>query len=216
MRAGVPGVKRGIWVMAGLVALFAAGVRASPPSTGTQAGAGTAPSCGAAQQYLKHGEERAGAHDYDGAIAAYERAMQLKPDYAEAYNDRGHAYYWKGDGARAIADFTRAIELRPVYPNAYNNRGAAYMASGNAAKAILDFDRALALKPDFRNAYVNRANAHLRLRHVRQALGDFHRAGMHPERALVVAGGAILLMILAGAAVLARRKHRVAGKPAER
>lgn len=151
-----------------------------------------------AQEYLQRGEERAGAHNYDGAIADYTAALKLRSDYAEAYNDRGHAYYWKGDAAKAIADFTRAIELRPAYPNAFNNHGAAYMASGDSKRAIADFDRALELKPNFRHAYVNRANARLGS-DWRQALDDFHEAGMNPERALalIVAG----MPLLAGTGV---------------
>lgn len=111
-----------------------------------------------AEAYLKRGEAFAGAKRYDLAIADYNMAIRLKPGYAEAYNDRGHAYHWKGgDGDRALADFTRAIELRHNYPTAYNNRGVVYMAGGHAARAIPEFDRALQLNPNLRNAYVNRA-----------------------------------------------------------
>ena len=51
--------------------------------------------------------------DYDRAIADYDRAIQLKPDYADAYVGRGVAYGEKGDYDRAIADFDRAIQLKP-------------------------------------------------------------------------------------------------------
>ena len=44
---------------------------------------------------LRRGENFAGARDYDRAIADYDMALQLKPDSAEAYNDRGHAHYWR-------------------------------------------------------------------------------------------------------------------------
>lgn len=149
-----------------------------------------------AEAYLKRGEAFAGAHKYDQAIADYDMAIRLRPDYAEAYNDRGHAYHWKGgNGDRAIADFTRAIELRPDYPTAYNNRGVVYMAGGHAVRGIPDFDRALELSPTFRNAYVNRGNARLRLWRVGPALDDFHRAGMYPERAVAMLAGAILLAV---------------------
>jgi tetratricopeptide (TPR) repeat protein len=171
------------------------GVAATEPSTDAEA-------------RLKRGEALAGAHKYDEAIAEYNIAIRLRPDYAEAYNDRGHSYHWKGgDGDRALADFTRAIELRPNYPTAYNNRGVVYMAGGNAAKAIAEFDRALELNPNFRNAYVNRGNARLRLLQVRAALDDFHRAGMHPERLVAVLGGAVLLAA-SGIALIRRTRRR--------
>jgi len=171
--------------------------------------AATGPSADA-QAHLKRGEDLAAAHEYDAAIGEYNTAIRLRPDYAEAYNDRGHSYHWKGgNGDRAIADFTRAIELRPNYPTAYNNRGVVYMAGGQAAKAIAEFDRALALNPNLRNAYVNRGNAQLRLLHVGAALDDFHRAGMHPERLGALLGGAVL-SVAAGIAVAWRTRRRVA------
>jgi len=162
-----------------------------------------------AEAYLKRGEASAGAHKYDEAIADYDMAIRLRPDYAEAYNDRGHAYHWKGGNAhQAIADFTRAIELRPDYPTAYNNRGVVYLAGGDAARGIADFDRALELNPTFRNAHVNRGNARLRLLRVGPALDDFHRAGMYPERTAAMLGGAILLTV---AAVVVARRTRIRG-----
>jgi tetratricopeptide (TPR) repeat protein len=166
-------------------------------------------SAASAEFYLKRGEDLSGAREYDRAIADYTTAIRLKPDYAEAYNDRGFACYLKGDAERAIADFTRAIELRPDYPKAYNSRGVVYMAGGyGRAKAIADFDRAIALKPDFRYAYINRANARL-FRHPWLALDDFHRAGMHPERLLAILGGAILIVV-AGIVMVRRRRRSAA------
>ena len=162
-------------------------------------------SANSAEFYLKRGDDSSAAHRYDQAIADYTTAIQLKPDYAEAYNNRGFAYYLKGDGERAIADYTRAIELRPNYPKAYNSRGVAYMSHGyGAAKSVPDFDRAIALKPDFRYAYINRANARL-ASHPWLALQDFHRAGSYPERTAAKLGAAVLVMI--GGIVWIRRRR---------
>lgn len=203
------------WRMAGTAGLLvwavAAGILAVQSQTVVPP-ARTVPPAGAAsgaEFYLARGEESAGTHDYDGAIADYDTAIQLKPDYAEAYNDRGFAYYLKGNAERAIADYTRAIELRPNYPKAYNSRGVVYMAHGyGGAKAVADFDRAIALKPDFRYAYINRANARL-VRHPWLALDDFHRAGMSPERRVSILGGAILVLAV-GIALFRRTRTRKA------
>jgi tetratricopeptide (TPR) repeat protein len=161
-----------------------------------------------AEDYLRRGEAAAASRDFDQAIADYNTAIRLRPDYAEAYNDRGHAYHWKGGNFdRAIADFTRAIELRPNYPTAYNNRGVVYLSSGHAARGIPDFDRALELNPNFRNAYVNRANARLRLLRIGAALDDFHRADMYPEQSVAILGGGLLLAV-AGIVVVRRTRSR--------
>ena len=86
--------------------------------------------------------------DYDRAIADFDRAIQLKPDDAVAYANRGWAYDDKGDYDRAIADFDRAIQLKPDYADAYAGRGWAY-AKGDYDRAIADYDRAIQLKPDY-------------------------------------------------------------------
>jgi len=190
--------------MAVLVSLLSTSVVAA--QSGRVAVTGPLPD---AEAYLQRGEAAAGAHRYDQAIADYDMAIRLRPDYAEAYNDRGHAYHWKGgNGDRARADFTRAIELRPNYPTAYNNRGVVAMAGGDAARSIPDFDRALELNPAFRNAYVNRGNARLRLGRVGPALDDFHRAGMYPERTVAILGGLVLLTV---AGIVVARRTRVRG-----
>jgi tetratricopeptide (TPR) repeat protein len=159
--------------------------------------------------YLKRGEDFSAVRDYDRAIADYTRAIELKPDLAEAYNDRGFAHYLKdGNYEQAIADYTRAIQLRTNYPKAYNNRGVAYMAGGyGSAKSVPDFDRAIELKPDFRYAYINRANAR-GISHPLLALEDFHRVGMHPERTVVIFAGIVMALVAAVFAIW-RRVNRV-------
>ncbi len=57
----------------------------------------------------------------DLAIADFDRAIEVQPDYAEAYSNRGEAYEDKGDYERAIADYGRAIELQPDVAEAARN-----------------------------------------------------------------------------------------------
>ena len=64
--------------------------------------------------------------DYDRALQDYTKVIQLNPDDASAYNNRGGAYYLKEEYKPAIVDFTKAIQLKPDYAEAYNNRGVAY------------------------------------------------------------------------------------------
>ena len=56
-----------------------------------------------------------------------------------AYNNRGGAYYLKGEYDSAIVDFTKAIELNPNYAIAYNNRGVAYHLKKEYDSAIVRF-----------------------------------------------------------------------------
>ena len=98
--------------------------------------------------------------DYDRALQDYTKAIDLKPNDAEAYNNRGGAYYLKEEYESAIVDFTKAIQLKPDYAEAYNNRGGAYYLKEEYESAIIDFTKAIDLKPDYAIAYNNRGRAY--------------------------------------------------------
>jgi tetratricopeptide (TPR) repeat protein len=43
------------------------------------------------------------------------KAIEIKPDYALAYSNRGFTYGRQGDYESAITDYTKAIEINPDY-----------------------------------------------------------------------------------------------------
>jgi tetratricopeptide (TPR) repeat protein len=69
-----------------------------------------------AEAYLMRGDQYSEINDYDGAIDDYSQAIRLKPDYVEAYNNRGLAYslFGKIDLPTAIADFSG---FQPGHPD---------------------------------------------------------------------------------------------------
>jgi regulator of sirC expression with transglutaminase-like and TPR domain len=89
---------------------------------------------------------KAGA--YDLAIADFDEAIRLNPQYSIAYNGRGVAHSKKSDHRRAIADFSEAIRLNGLYANAYNNRGIAHASIGDFDQAITDVRAAVRIDPN--------------------------------------------------------------------
>ena len=110
--------------------------------------------------------------DPEDALAAYAEAIRLKPDYAEAYNNRGAVKDALGRHDDAIADYDEAIRLKPDYAEAYNNRGAVKDALGRHDDAIADYDEAIRLKPDYAEAYANRGNVKTALGRHDDAIAD--------------------------------------------
>ena len=54
----------------------------------------------------------------DEAVACYRRALELKPDYAEAHNNLGNALKDQGKLDEAVACYRRALELKPDFAEA--------------------------------------------------------------------------------------------------
>jgi tetratricopeptide (TPR) repeat protein len=88
--------------------------------------------------------------------------MRLDPNFAAAYNynNRGVAYYNKGNYDKAIADFNQAIRLKPNFPDAFFNRGSAYGKKGDKNNAKADYAQALRLRPDLAEVYHERGSRH--------------------------------------------------------
>ena len=85
------------------------------------------------------------ADDPKGSVLANDRAIRLRPDYAEAYNNRGLVKNTVKQHKEALADFDEAIRLKPDYAVAYDNRGVAKAALGLKDAARKDFETALEL-----------------------------------------------------------------------
>ena len=84
----------------------------------------------------------------DAALSDYNKAIELKTDFVEAYFSRGLAYDQRGDLDRAIADYDKAIELKPEYADAYYSRGLDHERKGDLAQALIDLSKAVELDPE--------------------------------------------------------------------
>jgi tetratricopeptide (TPR) repeat protein len=109
------------------------------------------------EDLVNRGIEKGKSGDLDGAIADFNRAIELNPKDDAPYYNRAQAKRLKKDTAGAIADYTRAIELGSTNPAAYNNRGNARAEKNDREGAIADYTRAIELKPNYARAYYNRA-----------------------------------------------------------
>jgi Flp pilus assembly protein TadD len=89
------------------------------------------------------------------ARSAYERALVLQPDLAEASNDLGALLAQGADIDGAIVRFRAALAAAPDYPDALNNLGYALLLTGHEAEARTLYEKALALQPDFPEALNN-------------------------------------------------------------
>ena len=120
--------------------------------------------------------EMAKQGEYKGAIRDYDRVLEIDPDFADAYYNRGVAKVRLREFQEAIEDFDKAIDSKPDDIFCYLNRGVAKDQIKEFQEAIEDFDKAIDLDPKYPYSYVNRAIANAKLGEHKEAVEDFDKA----------------------------------------
>ena len=95
----------------------------------------------------------------DEAVEHVEKALVLKPDYAEAYNNLGLVRASQGRVDEALAQYRKTLELQPSYAEAHNNLGLLLARRGQFDEAIAHYRRALEIDPGLSGAHYNLAEA---------------------------------------------------------
>jgi Flp pilus assembly protein TadD len=110
------------------------------------------------------------------ALPAFERAITLKPDYAEAHNGRGIALANLQRSGEAVSSFDKAITLKPDYAEAYNNCGLALQDLNRFDEALARFDTAIALKPEEARIHKNQGAVLHDLKRLEESVRSYDRA----------------------------------------
>jgi superkiller protein 3 len=97
--------------------------------------------------------------ELEAAITYYQKAIQLDPKLADAYNGLGVVLYKQGELEAAITYYQKAIQLNPKYAKAYNNLGNALYYQGKLDEAITYYQKAIQLDPKYAPAYNGLGNA---------------------------------------------------------
>jgi len=94
------------------------------------------------EQWVEEGNALSDLKRYEEALAAYEQAIRLDPNYAKAYYNIGVALYDLKRYEEALAAFEQAIRLDPDYADAYNNKGVALDNLGKSKEAKQAYEKA--------------------------------------------------------------------------
>ena len=110
------------------------------------------------------------------ALPAFETAIRLRPDFAEARNYHGVALMDRGDVERAAVEFGHAVRLLPRFVEARNNLGLALAQMGRLPEAVTEFKEAIRLSPAFAPAHTNLGIALAQLGRLDEAAVAFREA----------------------------------------
>ena len=113
---------------------------------------------------------------YEEAIDSYDRAVQIKPDYHKAWNNRGLALGNLGRYEESIDSYDKALQIKPDYHDAWSNRGIALGNLGRYEQEIDSYDNALQIKPDLHQAWYNRGFVLVNLGKYEEAINSYGKA----------------------------------------
>ena len=107
-----------------------------------------------AQEYYQMGNDCiTQAHDARAAIANYNKAIELNPQYTDAWVRKGVTLYNNKEYYEAEMCLSEAVRLSPTLFKAVYNRGKNRLALNNLEGALADFDKATTLKPEHSKAH---------------------------------------------------------------
>jgi tetratricopeptide (TPR) repeat protein len=110
------------------------------------------------------------------ALASYDRALKVRPDFAEALFNRGLALHALERFEEALASYDRSLTLLPDYSKALFNRGDTLHELKRFEEALRSYDRALTLRPDYAEALCNRGLTLHELKRFEEAVASYDRA----------------------------------------
>jgi tetratricopeptide (TPR) repeat protein len=119
---------------------------------------------------------RYSAKNNQEAMKAFDKAIEIDPNYAKAYAGRAAVYNEWRQCQKALRESEQAIKLDPNLAWGFNCRGFAHTGLMNYQQAIQDFNKALELDPKYAWPYCNRTWAYFMLKNYHQALEDANKA----------------------------------------
>ncbi|MDE0638750.1 MAG: tetratricopeptide repeat protein [Candidatus Poribacteria bacterium] len=138
----------------------------------------------------KHGKIKYYAKDYQEALAKFNKAIQLNPDFMHVYLYRGETKLLLGDHEGAITDLETAFKqgitlgFEDTAAKAIHSRGVVKLLRKDYKEAITDFDKSIKLTPEDAEPYNSRGTAKYKLGDYHGAIVDFDKAiKINPEDA---------------------------------
>jgi tetratricopeptide (TPR) repeat protein len=127
-------------------------------------------------QYYGDGVNFSNLGQYSDAVASYDKAVFIRPNNADAWNNRGVALENLGQYSESVSSYDQAVTLKPGYADAWYNRGVALRKLGRYADAVASYDKALAANQGYIEAWLNRGVALDYLGRYEDAIASYDKA----------------------------------------
>lgn len=114
--------------------------------------------------------------EYDRALSLFEAVISIKPDYNEAWNNKGGALVNLNRPDEALKAFHKAIEIKPDDHVAWYNKGVTLDSSNRPYEALESYNKVLEINPDDHKVLNNKGVALNSLGRPDEALEAFNKA----------------------------------------
>lgn len=91
--------------------------------------------------------------EFISASEDFTSAIEIEPDFYQAYISRGMCYGMMGLSTAAVSDFSHVIKKEPNNAEAYYARGREYWDMRDFEKAKRDYDKAVELDPSWKDSF---------------------------------------------------------------
>jgi protein O-GlcNAc transferase len=112
----------------------------------------------------------------DEAIESYQKAIAIKPDWAEAYANIGSARSQQGNLDAAIAYYQKAAVLKPELEVLHFNLGNSFLQQCKYEEAITNYQNTLKIKPDWPEVHANLGSCFSMQGRLEEALASYQQA----------------------------------------
>ncbi len=126
-----------------------------------------------AEYYTKLGRSYCTEGNYSEGMLYYAKAIEIDPNYFDAYVDRGLWRFALKDNDGAITDFTVAFNLDTLSLLAINNLGVVYQSSGKLDSALICYSISISIDSVSNGSYHNRGNVFFALGNLELAIVDY-------------------------------------------
>jgi tetratricopeptide (TPR) repeat protein len=116
------------------------------------------------------------AGDVREAIAHYQAAVRLRPNYAEAHYNLGNGLQRTGRTREAIAHYEQALQANPNMPDAQTALGIALEEAGRGDEAVAHYEQALRLDPNYADAHNDLGLALSKAGRLPEAIAQYEQA----------------------------------------
>jgi tetratricopeptide (TPR) repeat protein len=113
---------------------------------------------------------------YQDALAVYEKAVDVRPDYPQGWNGQGKTLYKLKKYKESLAAYDKAIQIQPDYFEAWSERGFVLGSLQRYQEAIASFDKALQLNNENSEVWNAKGEAFSNLNQYDQAIKSYEKA----------------------------------------